>query len=143
MDKPKNHILITITAYRLLVVTVITLIFVFFTGVNLETNSLKGPETALFSKITGLIFPLLFTVILMVDLILILSHKRWAYILFFLLGLLLLVVLLMQKPIDWLSLAILVLILVIFVLFRPKKPQKEDKNDLPDDHLEESLNNNE
>ncbi len=107
MEKPKNHILVTITAYSLLVVAAITLIFVFYTGINVNTNNLKSPETALFSKITGLLFPLLFTLSLIVSLILILRHKKWGHLLFYLLGLLVLVILLLQSPIDWISLTVI------------------------------------
>lgn len=143
MKQHQNPILMTITTYSLLVVAVITLLFVFFTGINVETNSLNGHETALFSKITGLLFLLLFTTIIIVDLIFILKHKSWAYIMIFPLGLILLIVLLMQKPFDWLSLTTLILILTVFVLFRPKKPPKKDQSAPSNELLEKNLNHNE
>jgi hypothetical protein len=136
MEKPRNPILISIIAYSLLVVAGLTMTFILFTAINVETNNLNDSETLLFSKNTGLFFPLFFISIVMIDLIFIIKHKNWAYILFFLLGLFLFVILIVQKPLDWLSMSLLAFILIVFLLFRPQKPLKTSENDLPDDDLE-------
>lgn len=132
-----NFLVVKLITYSFLLIAVLALSFVAFTGFNITQIISVDPSYAMYSVINSIYIPVFFLLLLILDLCFILIKKIWAFYLFYLLMAFLFVILLIQSPVDWLNVILLIFLTVIFAianqkLYRLKKinlPQKENSEE--------------
>lgn len=125
--------------YSLLAVLFIVFVFLIYSFILFNNEPINNSSIHDTSDIIS-IFPIIFTLLLILSMIFIIKLKSWAIYLFYLLSLLLIAYLLLQNPIDWLNIFILFLIGIIIEYNRVRilKINTPIKN--KEENLEDFLN---
>lgn len=122
--------------YSLLLVSFLSVVFIIFSGFNLNQFSQSHSGIVIHKILQKEYLPALYVSILIIDLILILFRKIWAFYIFYI-GLGILIVLLsIQNEIDWVNLVIMILLLIIFISAHSKMHRLKGKSADKDENLE-------
>jgi len=116
-----------IVIYSLLLLSIIALVFIIFAGFNLNQFTQTHPGLVVHKTLPMEYLPILYVFILIIDLILILYRKTWAFYIFYLWIITMFFLLFIQDEKDWINAIIMIFLLVIFASAHSKMHRVKKK----------------